>query len=120
MENKKISYITLTSDLYILLGISFIIYSIFFGFERIGRASFNIASITNNVAVIICLLEIVFSIVISYMLHKCNRKIVRYIIILFSIFNIIYRILNIMVLSSIFTVFMLIISVILILNILFY
>ena len=120
MENKKISYVTILSDLYILLGISFLVYSIFFGFDRIGRASFNIVTIPNSIAIIICLLEIVLSISISYMIHKCNIKTVRYTVMLLSLLNIIYRALNIMVFSSIFTVFMLIISIILLLNIVFY
>ena len=50
MENKKISYLALISDLYVLLFFSYIIYAYFYGFERIGNASFNLMTIPNKVA----------------------------------------------------------------------
>ena len=120
MENKKISYITLTSDLYLLVGISFIIYSIFFGFERIGRESFSIIEITKNIAIIICILEIIYSIVTSAMLYKCNKKKVRYPILIISFIIVIYRIINMVMVPSIFTGFMLLVSFVLIIHLLFY
>ena len=120
MESKKISYITLISDLYLLVGISFIIYSIFFGFERIGRESFNIVNITKDIAIIICILEIIYSIVTSVMLYKCNKRSVRYTIMITSFIVVIYRIINMFMVPSIFTGFMLLVSFVLIIHLLFY
>ena len=74
MKDKKISYITLTSDLFLMLAFSYIIYGFFFGFERIGFESFNLFTITKNTALIISILEIVFCISISYLLHKCYKN----------------------------------------------
>ena len=120
MENKKISYITLNSDLYLLLSFSYIIYGLFFGFERIGMESFRIYNITNSTAIIICIVEIVFCTAISYMLHKINIKSIRYNILILCILNIIYRIINIIILSSIFSWFMLIMGLILFITLLLY
>ena len=120
MENKKISYITLTSDLYLLVGVAFIVYSIFFGFERIGNESFNLVSITSNIAIIICILEIVYSIITSFMLYVCNRKVIRYSLIIISFIIFVYRILNMFISPSIFTGFMLLICFVLIISLIFY
>lgn len=120
MENKKISYITLTSDLFLLLGFSYIIYGFFFGFERIGHASFTLFNITDNVALILCIIEILFSIILSYMLHKCNIKKIRVSIMILCILNIIYRVANITILPSIFSGFILLVGIILLLNLILY
>lgn len=118
--NKKISYITLVSDLYILLTISYIIYGVFFGFERIGASSFTITSINNNIAIIISLAEIVFNIIIAYLLHKCSYKTIRIILMLLCILNIIYRISNLLFMINPFTLFIVIINIALFIILLFY
>ena len=120
MKNKKISYTSLTSDLYLLLSFSYIIYGLFFDFERIGRESFQIIDITRNNAIKIGLIEIIFCIYIAYMLHRCDIKQFRIIVIIISIINIIYRIINIIIAPNAFTILMLILSILLILNLLFY
>ena len=120
MENKKISYITLTSDLFLLLSFSYIVYGFFFGFERVGYASFNLFNITDSVAKIVCILEILFCTFLSYMLHKCNIKKVRFCIVIICILNMIYRVINITILPSIFSGFMLLVGIILLLNLILY
>jgi len=117
---RKISYVTLTSDLYLLLGISYIMYSLFFGFERIGYASYNISNITSLVAIKICILEIIHSIIISYALHRCDNKLLRIIVIGICLINIIYRIINLISVISIFSSVMLVFGIILLLNLIFY
>ena len=120
MKSKKISYITLTSDLFLMLSFSYIIYGFFFGFERIGMESFKISTISYNAAVNICVLEIIFCATISYLLHRCNIPKVRIVVLILCILNIIYRIVNIMVVPSIFAGFMIFMGLILLINILFY
>ena len=110
---KKISYITLISDLYMLLVFSYIIYGIFFGFERIGSASYTVKSITGNMAILVALIEIIFSLIMAYLLHKSNNKKVRIILMILCLINVIYRIVNILVIINPFTIFMLLINIIL-------
>ena len=118
--NKKISYITLVSDLYILLIFSYIIYGMFFGFERIGMSSYVIQNISNNVANLITLIEVSFDLSMAYLLHKCNHKIVRIILMFLCISNILYRISNILVLANPFAIFMLIMNIVLLIILIFY
>lgn len=120
MESKKISYITIISDLYLLVGLSFIIYSIFFGLERIGYASFNITNITKDIAIIIGIIEIIYCIITSLSLYSSNRKIIRYSIMIISFIIVIYRIINMFMLPSYFTGFMLLISFVLVMHLVFY
>ena len=120
MENRKISYITIISDLYLLVGLSFIIYSFFFGLDRIGYASFNITSITKDIAIIIGISEIIYCVVTSIGLYSCNRKIIRYGIMIISFIIVIYRILNMFMSPSYFTGFMLLNSFILVMHLIFY
>ena len=117
--NKKISYITLISDLYMLLVFSYIIYGILFGFERIGSSSFTIENISNNVANLISLIEISFSLLMAYLLHKCNNKKVRIVLLLLCISNILYRIANILALVNPFTIFMLVMNIVLLIILIF-
>lgn len=118
--NKKISYITLISDLYMLLTFSYIIYGIFFGFNRIGTSSFTIKNIDIYSAVIIAILEIIFSIIMAYLLHKCNYKKVRYIVMILCILNLIYRIINVIYIMSYFNGFIIFINIILFIILLLY
>ena len=120
MGNKKISYITIISDLYLLVGLSFIIYSIFFGLYRIGYASFNLTNITKDIAIIIGILEIVYCIITSISLYSCNRKIIRYSILIISFIIAIYRILNMFMSPSYFTGIMLLNNFILVMHLVFY
>lgn len=120
MENRKISYITIISDLYLLVGLSFIIYSIFFGLDRIGYASFNLTNITKDIAIIIGILEIAYYIITSIGLYSSNRKIIRYSIMIISFIIVIYRILNMFMSPSYFTGFMLLNNFILVMNLVFY
>lgn len=120
MENKRISYITLNSDLFLLLSFAYIIYGIFFGFERIGFESFHLFNINTDTAIIICIIEIILCTLISYLLHKCNIKKIRFSLIILCLLSIIYRILNIIILPSIFIGFTLVIGIELLLNLLLY
>ena len=117
--NKKISYVTLISDLYILLGLSYIIYGIFFNFERIGNSSLVINT-DKNIAILIAFIEVMFSFIIAYLLHKCNYKIIRIILIIITILNIIYRIINILFVINPFTLLMIVINVVLFIILLSY
>lgn len=120
MESKKISYITLTSDLFLLLSFSYIIYGFFFGFERIGMESFKLLNISKDIAIYICIIEILFCTIISYMLHKCNIKKIRFTILILCIISIIYRISNIIILPTIFAGFMLFMGLILLITLILY
>ena len=120
MENKRISYITLISDIFLLFSFSYIVYGIFFNFERIGRESFNIVSINSNMAIIICFFEIFISTIISYLLHKIHIRIVRYYLVFICILSIIYRILNVLVVFNYYTVFMIFIYIILLVTLILY
>ena len=92
--NKRISYVTLVSDIYTLLAFSFAVYSIFFGLQRIGNASFVVASIGKTTAIIIGIIEILFSLIMAYLLHKCSHITVRIVLMVLCILNIIYRVIN--------------------------
>ena len=118
--NKKISYITLVSDIYVLLTLSFIIYGIFFSFERIGVSSFTIKNINTHTAVIISIIEMLLSIITAYLLHKSNSKKVRNILMILCLLNIIYRIGNIVFLANPFTLFMLFINIVLFIILILY
>lgn len=120
MENKKDSYIVLISNLCLLLGFSYIIYAVFFGIESIGKESFHLFNISNYMAVNIGIIEILFCVLLAYILHKCNKKNIRYITIVICLLNIGYRVLNILIVTNIFNVFILVMSIILLLNLLFY
>ena len=117
---RKISYVTLTSDLYFLLGISFIVYGLFFDFTRIGSASYNISNITNSTALLISIAEVAHCIINAYILHKCDNKLVRIIAIILCILNIVYRVVNLFALVNLFTIIMLVFGIILLLNLIFY
>ena len=120
MESKKISYITLISDIFLLLSFSYIIYGIFFNFERIGRESFNIVSINGNTAITICIFEIFISTITSYLLHKTHIRIIRYYLIIIGILNIIYRILNILAVPNYYSFFLMIIYIVLLIILILY
>ena len=92
--NKRISYVTLVSDIYTLLAFSFTVYSIFFGLQRIGNASFTIVNIEKTTAIIIAIIEILFSLIMAYLLHKCSNITVRIVLMVLCILNIIYRVIN--------------------------
>ena len=118
--NKRISYVTLISDIYILLVFSNIVYGIFFGFERIGNSCFTIVDINKNTAIIIAVIEIVFGVIMSYLLHKCNYMSIRIILIILCILNIIYRIINLLHLINPFTLLMIFINIVLLIILLLY
>ncbi len=118
--NKRISYVTLISDIYILLVFSNIVYGIFFGFERIGNASFTIIDINSSIATIIAFTEIVFGLLMAYLLHKCNYISVRIILITLCILNIIYRIINLLHVINPLTILMTFINVVLFVILLLY
>ena len=118
--NKRISYVTLGSDIYVLVFFSCIIYGIFFNFERIGLASFTITNINEITATIIAIIEIIFCLIMAYLLHKCNYKSVRILLIILCVLNIIYRIFNTICMINPFTLLMLLINTILFLILLFY
>lgn len=110
MKKKKISYLTLFSDLYILLCFSYLIYAYFYGFERVGRASFSIINISDNIALTIGILETVLCLVFAFLLHKCNFKKNRYILMILCMINIVYRLINVISIISIFNMFMIILN----------
>ena len=118
--NKKISYVTLVSDLYLLLSFSYIIYGIFFGFDRIGNSSFTVMTISKNIAIIICVLEIIFGLIMAYLLHKCSYKKIRILLMVLCLLNIIYRVVNILFIINPFTIFMIVISVVLFIILMLY
>lgn len=120
MENKKISYLALISDLYVLLFFSYIIYAYFYGFERIGNASFNLMTMPNKVAFYIGIGEIVLSLIFAELTHKCNKRKIRITTMLLSLLNIIYRIINVVSIISIFNMFMIILSLLLFTTLRFY
>ena len=117
---KKISYITLISDIYVLFTISLIIYGIFFSFERIGISCFTIKNINTLTAVNISILEMILLIITAYLLHKSNSKKVRIALMVLCLLNIIYRIANLIFLTNPFTLFMLIINIVLLIILLLY
>ena len=98
----------------------YIIYGIFFGFERIGSSSFTIMPIDKNIFIIISIIEIIFSLIMAYLLHKCSYKKIRIILMILCILNVIYRISNILFIINPFTIFMIVINVILFIILLFY
>lgn len=118
--NKRISYVTLVSDIYILLVFSNVVYAMFFGLERIGNASFTIADIGRNTAIILAIAEIVFSLIMAYLLHKCNYIAVRVILIIVCVLNIIYRIINLLHEVNAFTLLMIFISIVLFIILILY
>ena len=120
MKVKKMSYIVLLSDLYLLLALAYIIYGSFFTFTRMGHESFTITTISDTVAIIISISEIFLAFLLSYLLHKCYKNSFRYTSMLVTIFNISYRVLNIIALPSYFSGIMLFIAILLLINLLFY
>ncbi len=118
--NKRISYVTLISDIYILLTFSNIVYGIFFGFERIGNASFTIVNVNGTTAIIIAVVEIVFDLIVAYLLHKCNYTSSRVVLCILCILNIIYRIINILYVVNPLTIIMLFINIVLLIILLLY
>ena len=79
-----------------LLVFSFIVYGMFFGFDRIGNASFTFTDIGMNTAIIIAIVEIVLDLIMAYLLHKCSYIAVRVILIILCVLNIIYRVFNLL------------------------
>ena len=118
--NKRISYVTLVSDIYTLLAFSFIVYSMFFGLERIGNASFTIINIEKTTAVIIAIIEILFSLVMAYLLHKCSHITVRIVLIVLCILNIVYRSINLFYKVNPFILLMIFINLVLLIILLLY
>lgn len=118
--NKRISYVTLISDIYILLVFSNVVYGIFFGFERIGNSSFTVFDIDRTTAIIIAIIEIIFNLVIAYLSHKCNYIKVRIILIGLCILNIIYRIINLLHVINPLTLLMIFINIVLFIILLLY
>ena len=118
--NKRISYVTLISDIYILLVFSSIVYGIFFGFERIGNSSFTVFDIDRTTAIIIAIIEIIFNLVAAYLSHKCNYIKVRIILIGLCILNIIYRIINLLHVINPLTLLMIFINIVLFIILLLY
>lgn len=118
--NKRISYVTLVSDIYTLLAFSFIVYSMFFGLERIGNASFTIVNIEKTTAVIIAIIEILFSLIMAYLLHKCSHITVRIVLIVLCILNIVYRSINLFYKVNPFILLMIFINLVLLIILLLY
>lgn len=118
--NKRISYVTLISDIYILLVFSNVVYGIFFGFERIGNSSFTVFDIDRTTAIIIAIIEIIFNLVAAYLSHKCNYIKVRIILIGLCILNIIYRIINLLHVINPLTLLMIFINIVLFIILLLY
>ena len=118
--NKRISYVTLISDIYILLVFSSIVYGIFFGFERIGNSSFTVVDIDRTTAIVIAIIEIIFNLVAAYLSHKCNYIKVRIILIGLCILNIIYRIINLLHVINPLTLLMILINTVLFIILLLY
>ena len=118
--NKRISYVTLVSDIYTLLAFSFIVYSMFFGLERIGNASFTIINIEKTTAVIIAIIEILFSLIMAYLLHKCSYITVRIVLIVLCILNIVYRSINLFYKVNPFILLMIFINLVLLIILLLY
>lgn len=118
--NKRISYVTLVSDIYTLLTFSFIVYSMFFGLERIGNASFTIVNIEKTTAVIIAIIEILFSLIMAYLLHKCSHITIRIILIVLCILNIVYRSINLFYEVNPFILLMIFINLVLLIILLLY
>lgn len=118
--NKRISYVTLISDIYILLVFSSIVYGIFFGFERIGNSSFTVVDIDRTTAIVIAIIEIIFNLVAAYLSHKCNYIKVRIILIGLCILNIIYRIINLLHVINPLTLLMIFINIVLFIILLLY
>ena len=118
--NKRISYVTLISDIYILLAFSNIVYGIFFGFDRIGWASFSIVEIDRTIAIIIAIIEIVLAFIMAYLLHKCSYITVRVILIILCILNIIYRAINLLHVVNPLTLLMIFINIVLFIILLMY
>lgn len=120
MENKKISYITLLSDLCVLLSFAFIIYGCYFGFERIGAASLFVTNLDKSLAVKIAVLEIISCITMANILHKYYKKSCFIFAFVIAIANIIYRSINIFHVVSIFNVGMFILNVLIIIVLLLF
>ena len=118
--NKRISYVTLVSDIYTLLTFSFIVYSMFFGLERIGNASFTIVNIEKTTAVIIAIIEILFSLIMAYLLHKCSHITIRIVLIVLCILNIVYRSINLFYEVNPFILLMIFINLVLLIILLLY
>lgn len=118
--NKRISYVTLVSDIYILLAFSFFVYSMFFGLERIGTASFTIINIEKTTAITIAIIEILFSLIMAYLLHKCSHMTVRIVLIVLCILNIIYRSTNLFYKVNPFTLLMILMNLALLIILLLY
>ena len=118
--NKRISYVTLVSDIYTLLAFSFIVYSMFFGLERIGNASFTIINIEKTTAITIAIIEIIFSLIMAYLLHKCSHITVRITLIVLCILNIIYRSINLFYKVNPFILLMIFINSVLLIILLLY
>ena len=118
--SKRISYVTLISDMYILLIFSNIVYGIFFGFERIGNASFTVVEVTENTATIIACVEILLGLITAYLLHKCGYITVRIILVILCILNIIYRIINLLYAINPLTLLMIFINIVLLIILLLY
>ena len=118
--NKRISYVTLVSDIYTLLAFSFIVYSMFFGLERIGNASFTIINIEKTTAIIIAIIEILFSLIMAYLLHKCSHITVRIVLIVLCILNIVYRSINLFYKVNPFILLMIFINLVLLIILLLY
>ena len=118
--NKRISYVTLVSDIYTLLTFSFIVYSMFFGLERIGNASFTSVNIEKTTAVIIAIIEILFSLIMAYLLHKCSHITIRIILIVLCILNIVYRSINLFYKVNPFILLMIFINLVLLIILLLY
>ena len=118
--NKRISYVTLISDIYILLVFSSIVYGIFFGFERIGNSSFTVVDIDRTTAIVIAIIEILFDLIVAYLLHKCSYINVRIILIVLCILNIIYRIINLLQVINPLTLLMIFINIVLLIILLLY
>ena len=118
--NKRISYVTLVSDIYTLLTFSFIVYSMFFGLERIGNASFTIVNIEKTTAVIIAIIEILFSLIMAYLLHKCSHTTIRIVLIVLCILNIVYRSINLFYKVNPFILLMIFINLVLLIILLLY
>ena len=118
--NKRISYVTLISDIYILLVFSNVVYGIFFGFERIGNSSFTIVDIDRTTAIVIAIIEILFDLIVAYLLHKCSYINVRIILIVSCILNMIYRIINLLHVINPLTLLMIFINIVLLIILLLY
>ncbi len=113
---KRLSYITLISDLYIFMSIILIVYGVFFGFAEIGKNSFYLLEVNDNIYIMISIMEIIVNLIIAYLIHRFNIKSIKILLIIMTILLIIYEIINLKIELSMYLLWSLSISLGLLLN----